>query len=117
VKSVARSLRTLPQRFVGTGFLEYLSNKEGWLLESNQEPVFGVNDTIEDLFVGTETWQAASIPHLRKCMREAFENKQMRQEKAKAGIIQAYKFSYQSVGDIFRKTLEAWVANKHTGQT
>lgn len=97
-----------------TGFLDYMSEDCGWLVECREEPVFGVNDTFEDLFVGTETWSSVDVPHLRRCMRDAFANRQKREEKAMNGISRAYDFSYEAVGPLMRETL-AW-AKSVTGK-
>lgn len=88
-----------------TGYKDYVSDEEGWLVPYHSEPVFGVNDTFDDLFVGTETWSAVDISHLRACMREAFEDSRLREEKAAKGIERAYDFSYEAVGPLLRKAL------------
>jgi glycosyltransferase involved in cell wall biosynthesis len=95
-----------------TGFLDYLSNNEGWLVRSHEEPVFGVNDTFEDLFVGSESWSAVDINHLRRCMRDAYEKESQRMEKATCGIARAYDFSYEAVGPQLKKALEHAQANE-----
>lgn len=89
-----------------TGFIDYVSNAEGYLVDWHREPVFGVTDSLEDLHVGTESWAAVDIHHLRSCMREAFTHAAAREEKAKAGITRAYDFSYENVGRRLREVLE-----------
>ncbi len=100
-----------------TGFRDYLSDTEGWLVQSHEEPVFGVNDTFEDLFVGTETWHAVDIKHLRRAMREAYEEESLREEKAASGVARAYDFSYEAIGLTFKKALQHEQARLCEGQT
>jgi len=81
-----------------TGFLEYLSREEGWLVNTFTTPVIGATDTFGDLFVASETWQTIDVIDLGRCMREAFEKSDLREEKAANGIDKALNFSYTSVG-------------------
>lgn len=81
-----------------TGFLDYMNDDCGWMVDVNETPVWGVQETFNDLFVGNETWWSVDIQNLRRCMREAFEQDSKREEKAANGIERAYDFSYQNVG-------------------
>lgn len=89
-----------------TGFLDYLSDKEGWLVPCRKEPVFEANETFSDLFTANENWWSIDIIELRKAMRTAYTQKQLRQEKACNGIIRAHDFSYFNVGSRMRRLLE-----------
>lgn len=89
-----------------TGFLEYVSDETGWLVDCREEPVFGVTDTFQDLFVGTESWASADVLHLRRCMREAYARPGLRQEKAARGIARAYDFSHEVVGSLLKRALQ-----------
>lgn len=80
------------------GFPDYLSNEEGWLVNSHEEPCFGVTDSVQGLYFGDENWNQIDITHLRSCMREAFSNSLLRQAKAIQGLTRAYDFSYEEVG-------------------
>lgn len=88
-----------------TGFLDYVSDKEGWLVPSREEPVFGVSEGPDDLYTGYETWGAVDLLALRRCMREAYEGKG-RAKKAAQCLEKAYLFSYEEVGAAMRKLLE-----------
>ena len=88
------------------GFLEYLSDETGWLVETREEPVFGVNDSFRDLYTGGEFWHSVDIRHLRRCMREAYEQRELKTQKAAAGIQRAYDFTHEAVGLQFQKVLE-----------
>jgi glycosyltransferase involved in cell wall biosynthesis len=86
-----------------TGFLDYVDDNCGWLVETRPEPVFLSDDGFEDLFTGQESWASVDVLHLRRCMREAFEGP--RQDKADRGIERAYDFSHLAVGQIMRNAL------------
>ncbi len=88
-----------------TGFLDYLSDAEGWPVGVRDEPVFGVLDSFEDLYTGGETWAAPDLLHLRRCMREAYEDSTKRESKAARGIERAYDFSHPAVGKIMKAIL------------
>jgi len=83
---------------------DYLS-EGGYLVDSTKEPCFGVFDTFEYIYTGSENWDTPSISHLRKCMREAFDNKDSRKKLAETGKKKAYDYSYVSVGNTMKKTL------------
>lgn len=87
------------------GFTEYMTENTGWLLRYQDEVVFGINDSFNDLFTGHESWAAVPIPSIKRAMREAYENKELREQKALAGREQAYNFSYEKVGNKLRQLL------------
>jgi glycosyltransferase involved in cell wall biosynthesis len=91
-----------------TGFLDYASDEVGWLVECRPEPVFGGHETFHDLWVGTEEWWAADIGHLRRCMREAYEQEALRKDKAKNGLRRAYGYSHGEVGALMKGVLERY---------
>jgi glycosyltransferase involved in cell wall biosynthesis len=88
------------------GFAEYISDHVGWLVRCKEEAVFGVNDNFQDLYTGVEEWASVSIPHMRRCMREAFENRKLREAKAEEGQARAYEFSYEKIGQKMKGILE-----------
>lgn len=90
-----------------TGYLDYVSDDTGWLVGCHEEPVFGVTDTFSDLFVGSETWSSVDIGDLRRCMRVAYANAALREEKAGNGITRAYDFAYEAVGPMLRKAIQS----------
>lgn len=93
-----------------TGYRDYISDNEGWLVNNHEEPVFGV-DAFADLYTGRENWASVDIGHLRKCMRAAFEDDNLRKKKAQAGIERAYSFSYETIG---LQMVEALTKNEQT---
>tara|TARA_A100000172_G_scaffold45476_1_gene28027 strand:- start:406 stop:1227 length:822 start_codon:yes stop_codon:yes gene_type:complete len=87
-----------PRDFLGNG---------GYLVDSMQEPCFGMMDTFSEIFVGNECWDSICLNNLRKCMRRAFENKEEREEKASEGINLSYNYSYSAVGQKMKEALES----------
>jgi glycosyltransferase involved in cell wall biosynthesis len=83
---------------------DYLSGA-GYLVDSSQEPCFGVMDTFDYIYTGAENWDTPSIRHLRECMRDAFENKESRVKMADEGRKKSYDYSYASVGNTMKKIL------------
>lgn len=88
------------------GHVDYLSDREGWLVDCHVEPVFGVDDSVPDLYSGDEEWASVDILHLRSCMRRAFADSGLRKEKAEAGRLRALDFNYLTVGNIMKGALE-----------
>ena len=90
------------------GFKEYITDDTGWLVDSHEEQVLGINDNLPELYTARETWAGVSIGHLRKCMREAYSNQELRSKKASLGIEKAYDFSYEKIGSLIKKELESY---------
>jgi len=79
----------------------------GWLVEAQEEPVFGMKEgTFPDLYVGNESWAAINIAELRRAMREAFENVEERTKRAENGVVRAYDYSHLRVGSLMRDLLD-----------
>jgi glycosyltransferase involved in cell wall biosynthesis len=92
-----------------SAFPDYINNNTGWLVNYHLEPVFGMTETFADLYTGQEEWAAVSIQHLRRCMREAYENVELRKNKSEAGTDKVYDFSYENVGKLMKGLLESYV--------
>lgn len=103
----AMAMGKCPIVTAATGYLDYVSNREGWLVDYRAEPAFGAFDTFEDLLVGTESVASVDINDLRWCMRVAYENSKLREDKATSGIAKAYEFSHEAVGATLRQALES----------
>lgn len=86
-----------------TGYLSYVSEGAGKLIPVSVEPCFGMNDSIPDLYAGSQEWWRVSVPHFRAAMREALRGKSSR---ATAGLETAYQFTHSIVGSRIRKVLE-----------
>lgn len=87
------------------GPMDFLSGG-GWLVPSQTEPVFGMVGTFQDIYVGNENWEAINIGELRKAMREAYENKEERELRAKNGMDMAYNYSHYNIGQIMKELLD-----------
>lgn len=89
-----------------TGFLDYLSDGEAWLVQCVEDDVFGVDESFGDLYTAREQWHVVNVKDLRRCMREAYEQDELRRTKSENGIRRAYDFTYEEVGARMRKALE-----------
>lgn len=89
-----------------SGFLDYVSEKNGWLVPCQIDQAFGVQDSFMDLYTGNETWGAVSVPALAGRMRKAFQEEGLRNRKAINGITRAHDFSYETIGLKMKKALE-----------
>jgi glycosyltransferase involved in cell wall biosynthesis len=92
-----------------TAFPDYLSDKEGWLVEVKKEPCFAATDAVPNLYRGDEDWWGVDVNDLRRCMREAFAA--TRRRKAVAGVVKAYDFSFENVGRTLANILEGCSTN------
>lgn len=82
------------------GYTEYVTNDSGWLIPYRMSPVFGMTETFQDLYTGHEQWADIDVLALCKAMREAYENKELRENKAEEGMDLSYNFSYEKVGEM-----------------
>ncbi len=91
------------------GFQDYLNNDCGWLVDCRLEPVFGMNESFGDLYTGKEDWAEIDCRHLASAMREAFEDRSKREDRAARGISRAYQFDYDTIGSRLKKELTSYV--------
>lgn len=89
------------------GYKEYVSDETGWLIKQRSEPVFGANDTFADQLSSLDSWAVVDLLDLRRCMREAYENGDLRRRKSEEGIRKSYEFDHFSVGTLAKKALYA----------
>lgn len=95
-----------------TGYLEYIDDSVGWLVDCKNEPVFGSEHNVKDLYHSSEDWCAVNIYDLRKKMREAYSSKDLRKLKAANALDRAYEFSHEKVGLIFLEVLKQCLQRK-----
>ena len=81
-------------------------HKGGWLVDGQPEPCYEVRDTLDDLYVSNENWQAINIKALRAAMREAYEDAEERKKRAANGVARAYDFSHLNVGIQMKELLD-----------
>jgi glycosyltransferase involved in cell wall biosynthesis len=90
-----------------SGFRQYLNDDCGWMVPAHREPVYATQlDTFQNLHTSFEEWDSIEVPQLRAAMREAYENADLRKEKATAGIARAYDFSFAKIGAMMKEVLE-----------
>jgi glycosyltransferase involved in cell wall biosynthesis len=89
-----------------SGFTDYMTKDTGWLVDCYIQQAFGGNNSI---YSGREEWAIIDVLHLRKCMREAYENAELRESKAEAGRERVYDFSYDVIGSKLKEVLESYV--------
>ena len=87
------------------GYFEYVTGKNGWPVDYRLEPVTGVFNTFQDLYTSRENWASIDVNHLRACMREAYANQEMREEKSRHGKADVARYSYENVGKIIKGLL------------
>lgn len=89
-----------------TGYLDYVTTGNGNLIKAYEVPCYGAIDTQQDLYHGRQTWYDIDIMHLRKVMRRVSTWYKMAIKKSK-GLPSLEQFSYQKVGNIIKKALNA----------
>ena len=87
------------------GMKEDITEQNGWLCENTEENCFGCVDNGIELFNSKQTWNKINIQSLRKAMREAYENKGLKEAKSERGMEDALEYSYLKVGNKFRELL------------
>ena len=80
--------------------VEEYAKDTGWMVESLAEVVCTSDTALRDIYTSREEWRQINIKDLRKCMREAYENKDLYKQKSKQGIEVSKKYSYEEVGKI-----------------
>lgn len=90
------------------GFTDYMNNDCGWLVDYYMQQAFGGVDNMASMYTGQERWAIVDIQHLRKCMREAYENDGIREQKALAGKGRVKDFSHEVIGAKLKKVLESY---------
>ena len=94
-----------------TGFLDYVSDETGSLVNCRSEPCISNNDSLPDIYVANENWWSIDVNHLRSCMRAVYLNKDERKRKARNGIERVFDFSYEAVG---ARMLDLLAGDDHT---
>ncbi len=85
---------------------EYINKLNGWSVDYNIQNCFGLQDFPGSLYSGRQRWAEIDIDHLRICMREAFEDQNLRDDKSDGCADSIEQFSYENVGRVMKKALE-----------
>lgn len=90
-----------------SAFVDYLNDKNAYLVDCYEDNCYGANDTIQNLYSANDTWFEIPVKNLRNAMRNAYEQRKAgaikRAEQAKIDI---QKFSYKNVGKIMKDLLK-----------
>lgn len=86
--------------------MEYITEKNAFVAKSYESTCFGAVDTISDLYTGHEWWYDVDVNSLRKCMRDAFEKRDLSRRKVEVARKDMQKFSYENIGKIYKEILQ-----------
>lgn len=90
-----------------SAFVEYLNDKNSYLVDAYEDYCYGATDTIPGLYSANDTWFEIPVKNLRKAMRNAYEQRKgSGQKKAEQAKIDVQKFSYKNVGNIMKGLLQ-----------
>lgn len=82
------------------GFIDYIDQNSGWLVDYRLEPIFGTKN-----YSGKQQWASICINDLRLQMRNAFQQSKVRQEKSENGINKIFDFSNNKISSLIEKVL------------
>lgn len=105
-ESIAAGKPVICTRDIGTG--EFISNG-GWLVDSRTESCYVEQPPVPELCTYQELWQDISILDLKRCLREAFSDKDLYKHICEniKNLDLAEQFSYEFVGNNLLKVIEA----------
>jgi glycosyltransferase involved in cell wall biosynthesis len=90
---------------IATGYggnLEFMQLANSWFLNFNITPVSGMG---RQTYHGKMNWAEPHLDSLKRCMREAFSNRELVESKGQAGKLKVQNFSHQVVGEQIIKLL------------
>ena len=79
----------------------------GFLIEGRMEPVYGMMNTLPNLFTPNENWWSIEIQGLMSAMRHAYENSEELKNMKQIGLKQAYEYRYEKIGALMKETINA----------
>lgn len=86
-----------------TGMTEFIDEDTGYLVESYDTPVLTANPPMPTIYSGYETWKEIDILHLRKRLREAYNDNG---KKKVAGMDRIYDFTYDKIATAFNQVFD-----------
>ena len=89
-----------------TGYLEYMSEKEGFLINCLETQCFGIIDADKNLYNSQFNFYSVDINHLKSIMRHCYQNIDKMQEKTYNSIEKSQNFSQEKIGIMLRKAIE-----------
>jgi glycosyltransferase involved in cell wall biosynthesis len=88
-----------------TGYNNYNSNLVGWTVPCTETNVFGMVESLPELYSGNEIWYEISVTELQRAMREAYQNEKLKREKSEAGVKYIQRFSHFNIGTLIKNIL------------
>ena len=71
------------------------------------EPIYGMINTLPNLFTPNENWCSIDIQGLMSAMRHAYENSEELKNMKQIGLKQAYEYRYEKIGALMKETINA----------
>tara|TARA_R110000824_G_scaffold398848_1_gene603463 strand:+ start:922 stop:1983 length:1062 start_codon:yes stop_codon:yes gene_type:complete len=90
----------------GSGMDEYVNLENGWVVDSTESILVCPDRPLVNVFTGKETCIIPDKLHLRKCMRDAYDNRAFRNSKSLKGKETASLFSIKKQGELIRGILQ-----------
>lgn len=87
-----------------TGMEDFIKDT-GWVTKSYPIPTMTKEAPLSDIYTAREKWQQVDIEDLKRCMREAYEDKEGYSKKSQDGIEKAKEYSYESVAEKIKGVL------------
>jgi len=106
-EEVARALSygNTPIILEGTGMDEYVNDSNGWVVKSNESLLVCPDRPIPNAFTARESCLIADKLHLRKCLRNAFDNRLLQKQKSSKGKECSASFSVDRQRDLIKEAL------------
>lgn len=87
-----------------SGHLDFLNEGNSWLVDSRETPVLGMPHI--PWYTCDQYWGDPSIKDLRRCMREAYENRSLVKKKTEQAKKDRTKLSWEKIGKLYNKILK-----------
>ena len=88
------------------GMSDFIGNA-GFLVEGRMESVYGMMDTLPNLFTPNENWCSIDVQGLMSAMRHVYENSEELKNMKQTGLKQAYEYRYEKIGALMKETMNA----------
>ena len=88
------------------GMSDFIRNA-GFLIEGRMEPIYGMMNTLPNLYTPNENWCSIDIQGLMSAMRHAYENSEELKNMKQIGLKQAYEYRYEKIGTLMKETINA----------
>jgi hypothetical protein len=89
-----------------SGMDEYVNSENGWVVNSTESILVCPDRPLVNVFTGKETCIIPEKLHLRKCMRDAYDNRAIRNSKSQRGKEASSLFSSKKQGETIKEILQ-----------